>query len=202
MFHISLCPSSNPSLKSLCLRYKKLRFQAAKSSPRWFPELGWSLRTRRCGGLSPTEPRLSQRRVELGRYRTSNSNSNYHLAKEKSLQHTAAAATGKTCLPGWKTQAGLENQQRLHPLTQLHSVVLQPLTQLPLFSHGKRLNQGGSTAVSSKRWMCAKPCRNPALKATGQAQPPSQPAMGAFGSPILPCGLGFVPDGTFLWSLD
>lgn len=124
------------------------------------------------------------------------------LPKEKSLQHTAAAATGKSCLPGWKTQAGLENQQHLHPLTQLHSVVLQPLTQLPLFSHGKRLNQGGSTAVSSKRWMCAKPCRNPTLKATGQAQPPSQPAIGAFGSPILPCGLGFVPDGTFLWSLD
>lgn len=26
--------------------------------------------------------------------------------KEKSLQHTMAAATRKICLPGWKTQAG------------------------------------------------------------------------------------------------
>lgn len=38
VFHISLCPSSNPSLKSLCLYYKKqLHFGAAKSSPWCFP---------------------------------------------------------------------------------------------------------------------------------------------------------------------
>lgn len=38
VFHISLCPSSNPSLKSLCLHYKKqLHFHTAKSSPRCFP---------------------------------------------------------------------------------------------------------------------------------------------------------------------